>query len=106
MNRIKYCVHICCFQFVSREFFQLNLMIPIGEGNKFLKQIVLRLMFLFWLQGYSPTVFYPKPSNTQLMKNLVKQIEAMEISSLSYLPEAHLISHSFNLVVDAIFGFR
>jgi len=55
--------------------------------------------------GYSPTIFYPKPSNQQLMKNLVNQIESMEISALSYLPDAHLISHSFALIVDALFGF-
>jgi len=55
--------------------------------------------------GYSPTILYPKPSNNQLMKNLVHQIESMEISALSYLPDPQLISHSFNLIVDALFGF-
>lgn len=38
------------------------------------------------------------------MKTLVHQIESMEIATLSYLPDAALISHSYNLVVDAIFG--
>lgn len=39
------------------------------------------------------------------MKNLVHQIETMEMSALSYLPDPQLISHSFNLIVDALFGF-
>jgi len=55
--------------------------------------------------GYSPTIYYPKPSNNQLMKNLVHQIETMEISALLYLSDPQVISHSFNLIVDALFGF-
>uniref|UniRef100_A0A914WFZ0 NAD(P)H-hydrate epimerase n=1 Tax=Plectus sambesii TaxID=2011161 RepID=A0A914WFZ0_9BILA len=55
--------------------------------------------------GYYPSVFYPKRSSSELMKRLVTQTEALDIPYLSYLPDAQQISHSFGLIVDAIFGF-
>ncbi|XP_023225528.1 NAD(P)H-hydrate epimerase-like isoform X1 [Centruroides sculpturatus] len=55
--------------------------------------------------GYEPSVFYPKQTNKQLFKNLTKQCEEMEIPFLSFLPDSQLITDSYNLVVDALFGF-
>ena len=57
------------------------------------------------LQGYMPSVFYPKLNNKQLFQNLRLQCEQMDMPFLSFFPsEAHLIADSYNLVVDAIFG--
>lgn len=55
--------------------------------------------------GYNPSVFYPKQSSKQLFKNLVTQCQQLDIPFLSFLPDAPLITESFSLVVDAIFGF-
>uniref|UniRef100_T1J3S0 NAD(P)H-hydrate epimerase n=1 Tax=Strigamia maritima TaxID=126957 RepID=T1J3S0_STRMM len=55
--------------------------------------------------GYNPSVFYPKQSPKQLFVNLTTQCQQMDIPFLSFLPDAPLIRESFNLVVDAIFGF-
>lgn len=58
------------------------------------------------LFGYKPTIFYPKRPDKPLFKNLTIQCEKMDIPFLSYLPhEHHLISDSYNLVIDALFGF-
>ncbi|XP_013774367.2 NAD(P)H-hydrate epimerase-like [Limulus polyphemus] len=58
------------------------------------------------LFGYEPSVFYPKQSNKPLFKSLTKQCQEMEIPFLSFLPDAQLITDSYNLVVDALFGFN
>ncbi|XP_048756871.2 NAD(P)H-hydrate epimerase-like isoform X1 [Ostrea edulis] len=58
------------------------------------------------LFGYKPTVFYPKRPNKPLFEGLSKQCEGMDLPFLSYFPsEPHLIHDSYNLVVDALFGF-
>lgn len=57
-------------------------------------------------QGYKPSIFYPKQSNKQLFQNLRTQCEQMDMPFLSFFPsEPHLIAESYNLVVDALFGF-
>ncbi|XP_076356317.1 NAD(P)H-hydrate epimerase-like [Tachypleus tridentatus] len=58
------------------------------------------------LFGYEPSVFYPKQSNKPLFKSLTKQCQEMEIPFLSFLPDAQLITDSYNVVVDALFGFN
>ncbi|GIX89157.1 NAD(P)H-hydrate epimerase [Caerostris extrusa] len=55
--------------------------------------------------GYEPTIFYPKRTNKPLYQNLTIQCQEMDIPFLSFMPEAKLIDDSYNLVVDALFGF-
>lgn len=56
--------------------------------------------------GYKPTIFYPKRTNKPLYDNLFKQCEGLDMPVLSFFPsEAHLITDSYNFVVDALFGF-
>ncbi|XP_054707894.1 NAD(P)H-hydrate epimerase-like isoform X2 [Uloborus diversus] len=55
--------------------------------------------------GYDPTIYYPKRTNKPLYQNLTLQCQEMDIPFLSYLPDAKLISDSYNLVIDALFGF-
>jgi len=58
------------------------------------------------LFGYRPTIFSPKKPNKQLFHNLTNQCEKMDIPFLSYLPsDAQLIHDSYNLIIDALFGF-
>ena len=58
------------------------------------------------VQGYRPTVFYPKPSTRHAVyATLATQCEKADIPSLLYLPsDAQLVADSHSLVVDAIFG--
>ena len=61
---------------------------------------------LFLFQGYRPTIFYPKKPNKALFNNLTTQCEKMDIPFLSYLPsDPVLLRDSYNLIVDALFGF-
>ena len=63
-------------------------------------------LLLVSLQGYRPTVFYPKRPNKQLYQNLTSQCEKMDIPFLSYFPgDTQLITDSYNLIIDAFFGF-
>lgn len=58
------------------------------------------------LFGYRPTLFYPKQTNKPLFKNLTTQCEKLDIPFLSFLPsDPTLLNDSYNLVVDALFGF-
>ncbi|XP_052787632.1 NAD(P)H-hydrate epimerase-like [Mya arenaria] len=56
--------------------------------------------------GYKPTIFYPKRPSKPLFDALYQQCEGMDMPVLSFFPsEAHLITDSYNFVVDALFGF-
>jgi NAD(P)H-hydrate epimerase len=58
------------------------------------------------MQGYKPTVYYPKRPSKPLFENLVTQCEKMGIPFLYYFPsDTSLIRDSYNVIVDAIFGF-
>ncbi|ESO09541.1 hypothetical protein HELRODRAFT_73647, partial [Helobdella robusta] len=59
------------------------------------------------LFGYRPTVFYPKPASEEINLSLTDQCERHGIPFLFYLPsEPQLIADSYNVIVDAIFGFN
>ncbi|NXJ41436.1 NNRE epimerase, partial [Ciconia maguari] len=68
--------------------------------------VTLRLLSLLLLQGYEPTVYYPKRPNKPLFEGLTTQCQKMDIPFLPEFPaEAALIDELYGLVVDAIFGF-
>lgn len=54
------------------------------------------------LFGYKPTVVYPKRTDKDLYKNLVRQCEKMRIPVVDRMPTKE---ERIDLVVDAIFGF-
>lgn len=53
------------------------------------------------LWGYSPSIYYPKPSNKQLFVNLETQLKNLEVEFLEDLGTVG----QFQLIIDAIFGF-
>lgn len=57
--------------------------------------------------GFKPSIYYPKQNTkNSIFTNLMKQCEGMDMPFLSFFPsEPHLITQSYNLVVDALFGF-
>ncbi|ELR25301.1 proteinbinding protein, partial [Acanthamoeba castellanii str. Neff] len=50
----------------------------------------------------NPTIHYPKRTDKQLYRNLVKQCECMEIPFIDQLPDR---LEDYDLIVDAIFGY-
>jgi NAD(P)H-hydrate epimerase len=62
------------------------------------------------VQGYKTTVFHPKPPPASspcsaICYNLATQCEKTDIPFLLYLPsDAQLVTDSYSLIVDAIFG--
>lgn len=56
------------------------------------------------LFGFKPVVFYPKRTEKDIYKELVVQLENMEVPFVSEMPE-YLDSVSYDLILDAIFGF-
>jgi len=62
-------------------------------------------MFINIIQGYRPTVFYPKPPvGVPLYASLAVQCEKNDIPYLLYLPsDAQLVTDAYNLIIDAIF---
>lgn len=55
--------------------------------------------------GYKVQIVYPKRTDRQLYKNLVRQCEKLNIPIHNALPDASQLATSFHLIVDAIFGF-
>ncbi|GFY44982.1 NAD(P)H-hydrate epimerase [Trichonephila inaurata madagascariensis] len=81
-----------------------TLLVCCGPGNNGGDGLVCaRHLKLF---GYEPTVFYPRRTNKPLFENLVVQCQEMDIPFLFFMPEVRLVNDSYNLVVDALFGFN
>ncbi|XP_016988598.1 NAD(P)H-hydrate epimerase [Drosophila rhopaloa] len=57
------------------------------------------------LMGYTPTIYYPKPTPKPLFENLSHQCRLMEILSLTECPSVESASCNYDLIVDALFGF-
>lgn len=59
------------------------------------------------VQGYTPSILYPKQSSSDLMKRLVTQVTKMGINFVNEdtIKQPSDISNDYALVVDAIFGF-
>lgn len=77
-----------------------NVLVIAGPGNNGGDGLVCaRHLLLF---GYQPTIHYPKRTDKDLYRNLVKQCEYMGIPFIDQLPDR---LEDYNLIVDAIFGF-
>ncbi|KAK4309806.1 hypothetical protein Pmani_018567 [Petrolisthes manimaculis] len=57
------------------------------------------------LLGYSPIVYYPKPTNKTLYNNLVKQCIMYDVPFIHSMPDISTLNKDYNLIVDGLFGF-
>ena len=57
------------------------------------------------LFGFTPTVYYPKRPSKPLYMNLTTQCQKMDMAFIDELPTSSDDLLSFNLIVDALFGF-
>ncbi|GLH10246.1 NAD(P)H-hydrate epimerase [Gryllus bimaculatus] len=57
------------------------------------------------LFGYNPVVYYPKRTEKELYQNLTVQCKAMEIPFLEQVPDVNELNCTYDLLVDALFGF-
>ncbi|XP_023166022.2 NAD(P)H-hydrate epimerase [Drosophila hydei] len=57
------------------------------------------------LMGYTPVLYYPKPTPKPLYENLAYQCQRMEIETISDCPSITSAADSYDLIVDALFGF-
>jgi NAD(P)H-hydrate epimerase len=55
--------------------------------------------------GYSPKIYYPKPTNAAIFNNLQKQLRHIHIPFLTSVEEFTSELQQTDLVVDALFGF-
>jgi len=77
-----------------------NVLIACGPGNNGGDGLVCARHLHHY--GYTPTIYYPKPSSPDLFKRLVTQLKNLSIPFTDDFPSA---LSSTDFVIDAIFGF-
>lgn len=58
-----------------------------------------------YLMGYTPTIYYPKANDKPVFESLRHQCCAMGIAMVDSCPTVEEMDASYDLVVDALFGF-
>ncbi|XP_043658329.1 NAD(P)H-hydrate epimerase [Drosophila teissieri] len=57
------------------------------------------------LMGYTPTIYYPKPTAKPLFENLSHQCQMMDIGGVKECPSVATAACDYDLILDALFGF-
>ncbi|KAL8584072.1 hypothetical protein ACOMHN_022412 [Nucella lapillus] len=93
-----------CYPACTLPKHQAAVLVCCGPGNNGGDGLVCaRHLQLF---GFSPSIFYPKQPSKQLFANLRTQCEKMNMPFVESLPaDAQCLKESYNLIVDALFGF-
>lgn len=80
-----------------------NVLVACGPGNNGGDGLVCaRHLFHY---GYTPQIYYPKPTNAPIFTGLQKQLRHLHIPFLSTEEEFTSALKSTDLIIDALFGF-
>ncbi|QDS69739.1 hypothetical protein FKW77_010056 [Venturia effusa] len=77
-----------------------RILVACGPGNNGGDGLVAARHLRFY--GYTPTVYYPKPSKPELFQRLHRQLDNL---SIPFTNDFHAALSESDLVIDAIFGF-
>ena len=92
---------LSCAQAIESSYSKGDVLIVSGPGNNGGDGLVCARHLKHF--GFFPSIIYPKHSNNDLLKRLVKQNEQLGIPFLDFTSTFDL--NNFNLIIDAIFGF-
>jgi len=95
----KYC---CCKSRNYRGHF-LSFISSVGPGNNGGDGLVCARHLVHF--GFRPEIFYPKRSDKDLFKGLVKQCETLNVPFLDEMPASGDVDKKYDLLIDALFGF-
>lgn len=57
------------------------------------------------LMGFLPHIYYPKPTPNVIYNNLTHQCKGVNIEFITACPKKEEVSKTYDLIVDALFGF-
>lgn len=80
---------------------QYKVLVVVGPGNNGGDGLVAARHLKLW--GFSPSIYYPKPSTKPLFLGLETQLKNLNIEFLSELDKEQI--SNFQVIIDAIFGF-
>lgn len=80
-----------------------NVLILAGPGNNGGDGLVASRHLL--LRGYTPQIYYPKPSKGPLYENLQTQLKSLNLPMFSSHEELHEAFKTADFIIDSLFGF-
>ncbi|XP_030566057.1 NAD(P)H-hydrate epimerase isoform X2 [Drosophila novamexicana] len=95
------CAHAVAKCFPAKDF--ARVLVCCGPGNNGGDGLVCARHLA--LMGYTPAIYYPKPTPKPLYENLSHQCQRMEICSITECPRLEEAADRYDLIVDALFGF-